>query len=351
MQINNSNKDIISNLSVYGLTHAVIDAACAAAAFSLVTLNRISPEYFVLLVVAYNLIAFGIQPLFGLLFDRLQKPKLSALIGACLTITALLFASHYPLVAVILAGLGNALFHIGGGTISLNLIKNKATAPAIFVAPGAIGLLIGTMVGKSEHFSIWPFILIISFLTIIIYFLRHPSIEYDTSNIKKINYLELTIILLFLVIAVRSFIGTIMVFPWKSNILLLIILTCAIVLGKAFGGILGDRFGWTRTAVFSLIVSAPLLAFGSNSPFLAILGIFLFNMTMPITLVAISNMLPGRPGFSFGLTTLALILGVIPTYIPLNELFKQKMIILIVILISAATLYVGLWLHDSNKSK
>lgn len=350
MESNNKDREIIFNLSVYGLTHAIIDAACAAAAFSLVTFNKISLEYFVFLVVAYNLIAFGSQPLLGLLFDRIKKPKLCAIMGACFTMVALLTAFTYPLVAVIIAGFGNALFHVGGGTISLNLMRNKATAPAIFVAPGAIGLLFGTLIGKSQNFSIWPFILIILFFTIVIYFLKHPSIDYNTSRISQSNYLELTLILLFLVVVVRSFIGTVVAFPWKSNLLLLVILTCAVFLGKALGGILGDRFGWTRTAITSLTISAPLLAFGGNIPFLAITGMFLFNMTMPITLVAISNMLPGRPGFSFGLTTLALILGVIPTYFSLGSFFNQKIFILLVILISALTLYIGLRLYDSNSN-
>jgi hypothetical protein len=45
-----------------------------------------------------------------------------------------------------------------------------------------------------------------------------------------------------------------------------------------------------------------------------IFGIFLFNMTMPITLVVISNTFQGRQGFAFGLTTLALIIGALPYY-------------------------------------
>jgi hypothetical protein len=32
--------------------------------------------------------------------------------------------------------------------------------------------------------------------------------------------------------------------------------------GKAFGGILSDRFGWIKISVGALLISAPLLAFG-----------------------------------------------------------------------------------------
>jgi hypothetical protein len=36
---------------------------------------------------------------------------------------------------------------------------------------------------------------------------------------------------------------------------------------------------------------------------------FLLNLTMPVTLAAVADTLPGRPAFAFGLTCLALILG------------------------------------------
>lgn len=45
---------------------------------------------------------------------------------------------------------------------------------------------------------------------------------------------------------------------------------------------------------------------------LAILGMFFFNLTMPITMTALANMMPKVKGFSFGLTTLALLIGYLP---------------------------------------
>ena len=39
---------------------------------------------------------------------------------------------------------------------------------------------------------------------------------------------------------------------------------------------------------------------------------FLFNMTMPVTLGALGRMLPGVKGFAFGTLTLALFVGLVP---------------------------------------
>ena len=77
---------------------------------------------------------------------------------------------------------------------------------------------------------------------------------------------------------------------------------------------LADRFGFEKMGIGSLGIAAVLLGFCTIHPVLGLLGIFLFNITMPITLVALVNALKGRPGLAFGLTTLALILGALPYY-------------------------------------
>jgi len=43
-------------------------------------------------------------------------------------------------------------------------------------------------------------------------------------------------------------------------------------------------------------------------------GLALFNMTMPVTLCALASQLPDSTGFAFGLSTLALLIGTVPTF-------------------------------------
>ncbi len=340
------NRELIKNLTVYGLSHAAIDASCAAVAFSLLSSKLITDEYFIQLVIMYNVIAFGSQTLFGLLVDKYRCPKLSAISGSIITASALLVSFLSPLYTIILAGIGNALFHVGGGIISLNLTKKKASAPGIFVAPGALGLLIGTLYGKSESFTAWPLLIIIAILCALMYYIKCPEINYKTDEKINTNYFESIILLLLMTIVARSVIGSVIVLPWKSDIFLLVTLTSGIVLGKAFGGIIGDKYGWQKVGVISLLISAPLLTFGEEIPDAAILGMFLFNFTMPITLVAISNTLPGRPGFSFGLTTLALIIGVIPTYAGTGSYLSQSPSVFTIIISSAIILYCALFFYS-----
>lgn len=342
------NRELIKNVTVYGLSHAAIDATCAAVVFSLLSSKSITDEYFVQLVIMYNVIAFGPQTLFGLLVDKYRCPKFSAISGSVITASAIPVSFLSPLYAIILAGTGNALFHVGGGTISLNLTKNKAAAPGIFVAPGALGLLIGTLYGKSGSFTAWPLLIIIAILCAFMYYTKYPELNYKTDEKINTNYFESIILLLLMTIVARSVIGSVVVLPWKSDIFLLVTLTSGIVLGKAFGGIIGDKYGWQKAGAISLLISAPLLAFGAAIPDAAILGMFLFNFTMPITLVAISNTLPGRPGFSFGLTTLALVIGALPTYAGAGSFLSQSPSVFAIIISSAVILYYALFLYSKK---
>jgi FSR family fosmidomycin resistance protein-like MFS transporter len=171
--------------------------------------------------------------------------------------------------------------------------------------------------------------------------------NYEQEEIKEneFNHFEFILSLVFLSIAIRSLVGSILVFPWKTRIDLLFVLTGAVVLGKGLGGILADKFGWIKVAVGALALSIPFLIFGTNIPLFAIIGMFLFNITMPVTLTVISNILPGRPGFAFGLTALALILGALPAFFSIKQILANNWFIFSIVVISALALYCGLRQH------
>jgi len=277
----------------------------------------------------------------GFLVDKVKAPVKSALLGCVLVVLSILFYK-FTLLSVFLAGIGNALYHLGGGIISLNLKPGKAFLPGVFVAPGAFGLFIGVTIVKKNCFMAAPFIFLLSIIFVLILFLNPPQIDYNTRSKGQKKYLELIIILLLVSISIRSLVGDLLSYPWKSNIYLLVIFTMAVVLGKALGGILGDKFGWTKIAVAGLLISIPLLFFGSYIPLMGIAGIFAFNMTMPVTLTAISNLLPGRAGLAFGLTPLALFLGLKLKNTKLDLLFHYKFSIPLIILSSAVVLFIAL---------
>jgi FSR family fosmidomycin resistance protein-like MFS transporter len=343
-------KTVVSNLGVYGFSHAVVDAACVATVLSLSQVLDLGSGGFVTLVLSYGVLAFGLQVPFGVIVDRWRVPVFSAILGCVLTAVSTAVFVSSPILLVCLAGVGNALFHIGGGTVSLNLTPKRATAPGIFVAPGALGVLIGTLISSNSHFPIWSFALLLLGLCVVLFVTKVPKIDYDhkvdqPSRRTDPRFFELVILLLLSSIAIRSLVGSTIVFPWKTDLTLLVILTGAVVLGKALGGVVADKSGWMRVGVLTLLLSAPLLAFGANVPYAAMLGMLMFNVTMPVTLTAISNMLPGRPGFAFGLTCLALVAGALPAFTEFKNVFANQWLILRVIVFSIGAFFLGMLLH------
>lgn len=335
-------------ISIFGIAHAFVDAACIAALFSILPSSGADRSQVLFQsILVYNVIAFSTQPVLGILADNHKKPGFWAVAGILLVAASTLLLQA-PLWAAVFAGLGNALFHIGGGITSLNLARGRAALPGIFVAPGALGVAAGLWIGKSGYFTAWPFILLLAVFAAIILMLpsTQPAVLRKFSH--NLKWFETVILLLLVSVAIRSLVGMSLVFPWKSDPLLLAALTMAVVLGKALGGILGDRFGWIAVAVSGLVLSAPMLAFFPQIPVVAIAGIFLFNLSMPITLIGVAGMLPANHGFAFGLTTLALIIGAGPAFTPLHELTKPPWIIFAAILVSIAALYGGLRLYAAH---
>jgi hypothetical protein len=84
-----------------------------------------------------------------------------------------------------------------------------------------------------------------------------------------------------------------------------------------------------------------LLAFSRGDLWLALPGLLLFQMTMPVTLAAILRALPSRPGFGFGLLCLALVAGTLPAYLP-GGWRPQGLALLLLVFGSAAALYLAL---------
>ncbi|XUW99886.1 MAG: hypothetical protein TUN42_08305 [Dehalogenimonas sp.] len=337
-----------ATLVVYGATHLMVDAVCAMLLFRILTSQPLDPNYLAYLFVLYNVLAFGLQAIFGALVDMFHASKAASIAGIFVASAAALIFVEVPVLAVILAGVGNALFHVGGGSVSLNLTPGKATAPGIFVAPGALGLMFGALVGKGNADFVLPVLAVMSFLTISIYRSSAPPPAPPPvvpAKTGKFGF-EFAVYLILFVIAVRSLVGLAIVFPWKTDLSLLFVLTISTVFGKGLGGYLADRFGWSRIAVTSLAISIPFLIMGVDVPILACIGVFLFNVTMPVTLAFVSNRLPGRPGFAFGLTCLALIIGALPTFIEFRPSLNNPAFLVISTISSVVALYFGLRRFD-----
>lgn len=299
-------------LCVCSAGHFWVDFSCALLMFS-----RISGTgEWALCALLYNFCAFALQMPIGLLADRLGRSGSIAALGCALAAAGWGLAP-LPIAAAVTAGLGNACFHVGGGVQILRDGGDRAAPLGIFVSPGAFGIYFGTLLGRRDGFPGWAAAVGLVLFALALLLTERRGGEAPEAAPAPDGDAALVLVCCFLVVALRSYLGMVLSFPWKTGGWALA-LTCALVLGKAAGGFLGDRLGMIRAAVFSLGLAAVLFCL-SGSPWAGTAAVFLFNMTMPITLWAAARLLP--PGFAFGTLTFALFLGFLPVWLGWPALF------------------------------
>ena len=140
-----------------GLAHGVADAAAGLLLGSLATNSPATQIAF--LVLLYNALAFGSQPLVGHFVDSSGSPRIFGSGGIALLAVGLVSrAIGFVEVAVLLAGLGSAAFHVGAGAWTLRVSGGRSDALGFFAAPGVIGLAIGGAIAVSGHYLYLPFL-------------------------------------------------------------------------------------------------------------------------------------------------------------------------------------------------
>ncbi len=291
---------------IYAAVHFLVDLGCA-----LLLLGRICPTWDpVTAILLYNLFAFAVQMPVGLLADRLGRCHLFASAGCLLVLLGWMLPPG--MAAVVSAGLGNAAFHVGGGLNALNEGGRRAGPLGLFVSPGALGVYLGGILAFPKSCSaalgVWLSLAVSAGI------LRRVGRGEDKAPLALPQggfSLWGGAICLLAVVILRSFLGMAAHLPWKADFGWPAV--WAVAAGKAAGGYLADRFGMRFTALASLGLSA-LCFLGSSHPAAGLAALFLFNMTMPLTLWAMARLFPGMKGFSFGFLTFGLFLGFLPVY-------------------------------------
>ncbi len=293
---------------IYALGHFLIDFLCAYGMFCFCR----PWDGWMEAVLIYNFCAFALQMPLGLVADRLGAERSFAVLGCALTVGACVLLRELPPVFAVTAGLGNALYHVGGGVAVLHAYPRRAGPLGFFVSPGAFGIFFGTIGGNNGSLILYPALAAAGLCALsILAFCKGeeaPALDVDARGAGTV-----AILCLFLVVCLRSYLGFLFSFPWKTGTWATLAV-CGVVLGKTAGGYVSDLIGAKWASVASLGLAAALFLLSGN-PVCGTAAIFLFNMSMPITLRAAADALPGMPGFSFGLLTFALFLGFLPTWL------------------------------------
>lgn len=342
----------------YALCHFVVDFACVST--MLCAVSRVlgesgqgSMEVVALSILLYDIVAFTLQLPIGIALDQLDKNSYAALLSYAL-VGAGVILSLVPIAllewpAILLLAIGNALFHSAGGLSVLNISQKHAGPSGIFIATGAIGVFLGTQSAQMGRLQIAFSLLVLLFLCALITLVvqkvnkKYWNVHNVSFDISELSFNTLlAIVLLSLVVALRSYAGMVTAFPWKSEMLLLVLSILGVFAGKALGGVVADRIGFRTTAIFSLIAAATLFVPSWEIPVLGLLGVFFFNFTMSITLASLANILPNAKGTAFGLASFSLAVGALPALAGFR--IEHPAMLSGISLVSALSLGVGLTL-------
>ena len=289
-------------------------------------------------ILTYNVLAFMSQPLTGLMADRMTQRHWLLLLSAVLLTVAVAMASlpvkaEWLLILVAVGlGAGNSLFHVWGGKQTVVKMGNDMRALGVFVSTGALGLAIGAV------FCSWALLygLLLVFVTMAIAYVRwdlddtggqaplcSASCAQDGASPRVSGVAAMTpvtiwtlVVALMLCVCYRSFAGEVFSSGITKSQSLILIIGAVAMLGKMAGGWIARWMGILKSLMVILAGVALCFLFRSNLVWVLLLGIFLMNCTMPITLYLANLLLPKREGLAFGLLAAALIPGwLLATYL------------------------------------
>ena len=318
--------------------HFLVDFACTA----LLTASCVgSPAVSVILcAVVYNACAFAMQFPIGILADRFELRRYLAAAG-CLAV-ALGSLLPQPLILCIVIGLGNACFHVGAGREALLRGGSRAARVGRFVAPGAIGIFLGPPAANIFWLTRIAAPLSLAVCAVLLTVRERETPPATQPLALKPAKRAALIVCMFLTVLLRSYMGTVTRYAELSLPVFAAAMTTCVFLGKFLGGTLADRFGAFRFQLPAQLVGTVMFALSVPFPALGLPAVLLFNTTMAVTVHRLWRSAPDHAGAMFGLTTLALYLGVLPRLLGApNPLFTPWGLALIGC-VSAATLLLGL---------
>ena len=299
---------------LYFYIHFIVEVVC------FYYLSKVSDSNIVWLVpFLYDAFAFVPQSIIGYISDKYPKINMG-IVGIILLfvgITIFSFLDVSMFISLFIICFGNAFLHISGAENTLKNSEGKLSHSAIFVSGGSFGVISGRLLAKT---MVPSWILLIPILTLIPFVLYADTFTTSKSACNSFDYVKksikpgIIILIAFIVVIIRGYMGYGIPTSWNKTILQNVLLFSFMGLGKALGGILSDAFGIRKTAIYSTLLAIPFLCFGDKIMIISLFGVMAFSMTMSITLAIIVSVLKNNPGLSFGITTIGLFIGTAPIF-------------------------------------
>lgn len=316
--------------------------------------SDISGEKLSMLVLVYNVIAFGSQPLAGLLSDRYRLSRIFVYAGVLCAVAGLIIFNVSAWTAVILSGIGSSIFHVGGGSLAIQADDESSKYIGMFSSPGVLGLALGGYISWLGHFPaaglIILFVVAAAFSAVLKTEERLIAREHHSFIPEKHDIIMIAVLL---AIAFRSAVWNIFQYISAGEIAVLIPLALSAASGKMAGGFLADWLGKRLWLYVSLILAIILLTLYEYSRVSLFAGAFFLQASSPAAIRVLAEGLPGRAGLTASIAFgLALAAGALPHYMRLSEsIINSWYVIPLFIALSLGSIIWGMNLLLQNRSQ
>ena len=326
-------------IGLCSVQHFLVDGLCVCCLFLLARAygdsfaaygDRLGMEA----VLMYSVLAFVSQPLTGMMADGLKARHRLLVVSSLLLTLAVAVASLIALLmtealkvmegatgewllmlVAVLLGAGNSLFHVWGGKQTVVCMGNDMRALGVFVSTGALGLSVGFVCCS----WVLLYALLLAVVALAIVYLRSEECgvwseecgvrsEVAPRSLPPLSAWT-AVVLLMLFVAYRSFTGEVFSRGITKSQTLILVIGAVSMLGKMAGGWIAHCVGILLSMAVVLAGVGLCLLFRGDNVAVLLMGIFLMNCTMPVTLFLANDVLPGREGLAFGLLAAALIPG------------------------------------------
>lgn len=265
-------------------------------------------------VTVFLILTFGLRPFSGRCADRFPRTFFQPA-GLLILCVGSLFLTRAPWAALPLLALGSAVFHTGGAGENLIFAKGHFSRFGIFAAGGGIGAALGILL-RQIGIPGWLFPLLTAVNAIVClmftYTGKYPRRIKTYSGILHASLaapLSLGGCLFVLFLSATS----LFLLPTESTTGLPLAGLCLFMgIGRFFGGILADRIGPRRAVCAALLAALPCLSLFSNLTPMPYFGAMFLGAALPALFCGTVCALPAYPRTAFGLSSLALLLGLIP---------------------------------------
>lgn len=312
---------------IYGilffLVHLAIELVCYTLLYIMFN-NNIAT----LVVIIYDFFAFVPQAIVGDFHNKHKRLNIGIFGVLCFLISLILINSQNQFLfylSIFILSIGNAILHEVGAIATISVSDKHIFPSSLFVSGGVFGILISRFLVVT-NISIYWLLIPIAFILIVVCLTSKEwckeDIIYTEFDILKNQNKKLSIvskfyepfIVVIVVVATRSFLGSILPISWKKTIFDIVLLYFSLGIGKAVGGLFCDIVGFKFVTIISTLLCIPFILLGNFNMLLSLIGILLFSMNMSITYAMALNIFKQNPGLAFGITTIGLFIGVLPMF-------------------------------------